>query len=106
MAAAALAEEVLWRGAITQLLAQRFGSRTAWLWAAGLYALAYVPAAWSLRAMGPDAGVNPVLPAAALAGGLLWGAMARAFGSLAPSVLAHALFDWAVVMMFPLWGMR
>ena len=56
--------------------------------------------------MGPDAGLNPVLPLAALGGGLVWGAMARAFGRLAPSVLAHALFDWAVVMMFPLWGMR
>jgi hypothetical protein len=32
--------------------------------------------------------------------------MARAFGRLAPGVLAHALFDWAVVMMFPLWGMH
>jgi membrane protease YdiL (CAAX protease family) len=106
IAAAALAEEVLWRGAITQLLAQRVGSRTAWLWAAGLYAFAYVPTAWSLRAMGPAAGLNPLLPLAALSGGLVWGAMARAFGRLAPSVLAHALFDWAAVMMFPLWGMR
>ena len=106
IAAAALAEEILWRGAITQLLAQRVGSRTAWLWAAGLYGLAYVPTAWSLRAMGPDAGLNPVLPIAALGAGLLWGAMARAFGRLVPSVLAHALFDWAVVMMFPLWGVR
>jgi membrane protease YdiL (CAAX protease family) len=106
IAAAALAEEVLWRGAITQLLAERLGSRTAWLWAAGLYGLAYLPTAWSLRAMGPDAGLNPALPLAAGAAGLLWGAMARAFGRLAPSVLAHALFDWAVVMMFPLWGVR
>ena len=106
IAAVALAEEVLWRGAITRLLAERVGSRLAWLWAAGLYALAYVPAAWSLRAVGPDAGLNPVLPAAALAGGLMWGAMARFFGRLAPSVLAHALFDVAVVMVFPLWGIR
>jgi membrane protease YdiL (CAAX protease family) len=106
ISAAAIAEEVLWRGAITQLLAERVGSRTAWLWAAGLYALAYLPTAWSLRAMGPGAGLNPLLPMAALAGGLVWGAMARAFGRLAPSILAHALFDWAAVMMFPLWGMR
>jgi membrane protease YdiL (CAAX protease family) len=107
IAAAAIAEEVLWRGAVTQLLAERVGSRTAWLWAAGLYALAYVPTAWSLRAVaGPGGGLNPLLPVAALAGGLLWGAMARAFGRLAPSVLAHASFDWAVVMMFPLWGVR
>jgi membrane protease YdiL (CAAX protease family) len=106
IASAALAEEVLWRGAITQLLARHVGSRLAWLWAAALYAIAYVPTAWSLRAMGSGTGLNPVLAMAALAGGLVWGAMARAFGRLIPSVLAHALFDWAVVITFPLWGVR
>ncbi len=105
IAAAALAEEVLWRGAVTQLLAERVGSRTAWLWAAGLYALAYVPTAWSLQAAaGQGGGLNPIVPIAALGGGLLWGGMARAFGRLAPGVLAHALFDWTVVMMVPFWG--
>ena len=97
----ALAEEVLWRGAVTELLAAKVGSRAAWLWAAGLYALAYAPTAWALRGA---AGCNPVLVVAAFAGGLLWGGMARAFGRLAPGVLAHALYDWAVIMMFPLWG--
>jgi membrane protease YdiL (CAAX protease family) len=105
--AAAIAEEVLWRGAVTQLLAERVGSRMAWVWAAGLYALAYVPTAWSLRAVaGQGGGLNPLLPIGALGAGLVWGGMARAFGRLAPSVLAHALFDWAVVAMFPLWGVR
>ena len=105
--AVVVAEEILWRGMVTQLLADRVGSRTAWIWAAGLYALAYVPTAWSLRAdAGGAAGLNPIVPIAALAGGLLWGAMARGFGRLAPGILAHALFDWVVVMMFPLWGAR
>ncbi len=99
----ALAEEVLWRGMVTQLLADRVGSHTAWAWAAGLYALAYVPTMWALRA---GQGLNPVLAIAALGGGLVWGAMARGFRRLAPGVLAHALFDWAVIMMFPLWGMK
>lgn len=98
-----VAEELVWRGVVTQVLAERVGSRASWLWAAGLYALAYVPTAWSLRS---SAGLDPVLVAAALGGGLLWGGMARAFGRLAPGVLAHALFDWAVIMMFPLWGRR
>jgi membrane protease YdiL (CAAX protease family) len=97
----ALCEELVWRGAVTQLLAGRVGSRAAWIWAAGLYALSYVPTAWALR--GP-AGSDPVLVLAALAAGLLWGGMARAFGRLAPGILAHALYDWAVIMMFPLWG--
>jgi CAAX protease family protein len=107
IAVAATAEEVIWRGLVTQLLAERVGSRWAWVWAAGLYALAYVPTAWSLRAVaGAGGGLNPVLPIAALAAGLLWGGMARALGRLTPGILAHALFDWAVVMMFPLWGVR
>jgi len=100
----AVAEELVWRGMVTQLLADRVGTRTAWVWAAGLYALSYVPTAWALRA-GDGGALNPVLPVAALGAGLLWGGMARAFGRLAPGMLAHALFDWAVVMMFPLWGM-
>lgn len=104
---AAFAEEVVWRGAVTQLLAERVGSRTAWAWAAGLYALSYAPTAWSLRAgTGPGSGLDPALPIAALGAGLLWGAMARRFGRLVPSILAHALFDWAALMMFPLWGVH
>jgi membrane protease YdiL (CAAX protease family) len=98
---AAAAEEIVWRGMVTQLLADRVGSRTAWIWAAALYALVYVPTAWSLRAGDM---LDPALALAAFGAALLWGAMARQFGRLAPGILAHALFDWAVVMMFPLWG--
>jgi membrane protease YdiL (CAAX protease family) len=97
----ALAEELVWRGMVTQLLADRVGSRTAWIWAAALYALAYVPTAWSLRA---GSSLDPVLVIAAFGAALVWGAMARSLGRLAPGILAHALFDWAIVMMFPLWG--
>jgi membrane protease YdiL (CAAX protease family) len=99
----ALAEELVWRGLVTQLLAERVGSRSAWIWAAALYALAFVPTLWSL---GGSAGLNPVLVVAAFGGGLVWGAMGRIFGTIVPSVLAHALFDWVVIMMFPLWGAR
>jgi membrane protease YdiL (CAAX protease family) len=98
---AVVAEELVWRGLVTQLLADRLGTRTAWIWSALLYALVYVPTAWSLRA--GDA-LDPVLVIAALGAALVWGLMARGFGRLAPGILAHALFDWAIVMMFPLWG--
>ena len=60
-----------------------------------------LPTAWALRA---GDGLNPLLVLAAGGAGLVWGGMARAFGGLAPSILAHALFDWAVLMMFPFWG--
>jgi membrane protease YdiL (CAAX protease family) len=101
IALAAIGEEIVWRGAVTQLLAERVGSRLAWVWAAGFYAMALLPTAWALRA---GDGLNPLLVIAAAGAGLVWGAMARVFGGLAPSILAHALFDWAVLMMFPLWG--
>jgi membrane protease YdiL (CAAX protease family) len=98
----AAAEEIVWRGMVTQLLAERFGSRVAWVGAAFLYALAHLLTMWSLRS---GSGLDPILPLAALAAGLVFGAMERAFGRLMPSILAHALFDWGVVMMFPLWGL-
>jgi membrane protease YdiL (CAAX protease family) len=102
LAVVAAAEEVLWRGFVTTLVAERIGTRWAWVVAAGLYALAHVPTMFALEIGGTP---NPVLPLAALAGGLLWGAMTRFFGRLPPSILAHALFDWCVVMMFPLWSL-
>lgn len=101
----AVAEEVLWRGAVTQMLADRVGTRTAWIWAAVLYALAYVPTWWALRGGGTGS-LDPLLSVGALGAGLLWGAMARAWGRLVPGMIAHVFFDWAVVMMFPLWGPR
>ncbi|MBS2013895.1 MAG: CPBP family intramembrane metalloprotease [Deltaproteobacteria bacterium] len=98
----AIAEEIVWRGLVTTLLAEVVGSRRAWVWAAVLYAAAHVPTMWALR--DPVAGANPVLPAAALACGLVWGFLARRFERLLPSIFSHVLFDWTVLMMFRLWG--
>jgi len=99
---AAVSEEIVWRGLVTRQIAESFGSRTAWVWAAVLYALAQTPTLWRLR--DPVAGANPVLFLAAFALGLVWGLMARVFGRLAPGILSHAAFDWCVIMMFRLWG--
>jgi membrane protease YdiL (CAAX protease family) len=98
----AISEELVWRGLVTSLLEEKVGSRRAWVWAAVLYALAYAPTIWALR--DPVAGLNPVLPAAALASGLVWGFMARKFGRLLPGIFSHVLFAWTVLMMFRLWG--
>lgn len=99
----AVAEEVVWRGLVPLLLEERLGTRRAWVWSAVLYAVAQLPTAIALR--DPRAGWNPILPLAALAVGLVWGYMARRFERLLPSIFAHVLFDWTVVMMFPLWGL-
>ena len=98
----AAAEELVWRGLVTSLLEERVGSRRAWVWAAVLYSLAHVPTLWALR--DPVAGLNPILPAAALGAGLVWGYMARRFERLLPGIFSHVLFDWTVLMMFRLWG--
>ncbi len=98
----AIAEEIVWRGLVISLLEEYVGSRRAWVWAAVLYSLSQVPTIWALR--DPVAGLNPALPAAALVAGLLWGYMARRFERLLPGIFSHALFAWAVLMMFRLWG--
>lgn len=98
----AAAEEIVWRGLVTTLFAEKLGSRRAWIYAAFAYAAARLPTMWTLA--DPAAGLNPVLPLGALAAGLAFGAMARAFGRLPPVIVAHALFDWCLVMMFRLWG--
>jgi membrane protease YdiL (CAAX protease family) len=100
---AAVAEEMVWRGLVTTWLAEKIGSRWAWAWAAVPYAAAHIPTMWALR--DPEAGLNPLLPLAALGGGLVWGGITRwCGGRLVPAILAHALFDWLVVMTFRLWG--
>ncbi len=98
----AVAEELVWRGLVVSLLEEHVGSSRAWVWAAVLYSLAHVPTLWALR--DPVAGLNPILPIAALGGGLVWGFMARRFERLLPGIFSHILFDWTVLMMFRLWG--
>jgi len=100
---ASIAEELVWRGLVTTLLAEQWGSRTAWIASALFYAAAHLPAAWALS--DPRAGANLLLPIGALGAGLVWGAVVRLKGgSLVAAMIAHALFDWCMVVMFPLWG--
>lgn len=100
---ASLAEEIVWRGLVTTLLAERIGSRYAWIVSAFLYAAAHVPAAFAVG--DPTAGPNLVLLLGALGAGLVWGALVRLKGgSLVAAVISHALFDWCVAMMFRLAG--
>jgi membrane protease YdiL (CAAX protease family) len=97
------AEEIVWRGLVTTLFAERFGSRRAWIFAAVAYGAAHVPAMWALR--DEAIGLNPILPLAALGAGLVWGALTRFYGGrVFPAIVSHALFYWCVLMMFRLWG--
>jgi uncharacterized protein len=98
----AIAEEIVWRGLVVSLLEEKIGSRRAWVWAAVLYSIAHVPTIWALKDI--NAGPNPLLVAAALGAGLVWGFMARRFERLVPGMISHVFFDWLVLMMFRLWG--
>ncbi len=93
-------EELTWRGLVMRALKGPFGPMRAWLLSSVLYALSHF-ATLNLLAH-PVAGPNPLVVAAALGGGLVWGHLYNRTGRLGPSLFAHALFTWAIVD-FPLW---
>lgn len=95
-------EEIVWRGWAKSLLDDLVGERAGWIAASVLYAIAHVPTLFALS--DTMAGNNPLVVVAAFGCGLMWSGMVRIFGRLAPSIVCHALFDWAVLMMFRLWG--
>ncbi len=95
-------EEIVWRGWAKSLLDDLVGVRFGWIAAAVLYALAHLPSLWALS--DTMVGNNPLVVLAALGAGLVWSAMTRVWGRLLPSIVCHALFDWAVLVMFRLWG--
>ncbi len=93
-------EELTWRGLVMRSLRTQLGPMRAWLLSSVLYAVSHL-ATLNLLAH-PVAGPNPLVVAAALGGGLVWGHLYNRTGRLAPSLFAHALFTWAIVD-FPLW---
>ena len=92
-------EELTWRGLVMRSLRSSMGPLRAWLLSSVLYALSHVA---TLRLLAPPvAGLNPLIVAAALGCGLVWGHIYNRTGRLTPAVFAHALFSWAIVD-FPL----
>lgn len=89
VAAAAAAEEVVWRGVVTRGLAGRLP-----LWAAAT-------AGAALFATAHAASGTWLLPAAAFAAGLAWGALYLATGRLAASILCHMVWDLVVLGLAP-----
>ena len=79
----ALLEELAWRGGVQQALSERYGSSRGWVITSLLYAAAQLGT------------LNAAPALLALPCGLLWGAMYRYRGRLAPGLLSHALFSWA-----------
>lgn len=96
----AVLEEIVWRGLVMRSLSPAFGPARAWLFSSVLYAVAHVSTIGLLSH--PVAGPNPLIVAAALGCGLVWGHLYNRTGRLAPSLFAHGLFSMAIVD-FPLW---
>ena len=85
-----LGEELVWRGVVQTALARRLGPWRGVPVAALAYAFAHAPLG------------SPVLVVVALSCGLAWGALRAATASLAPSLLAHLVWDLLVLLWLPL----
>jgi membrane protease YdiL (CAAX protease family) len=84
-----LAEEIVWRNAVTLPLAARCGPVAGALLAAALFAAAHV-----------SLGV-PLLLAAALGAGFYWSALVVLTRSAVPALVSHLLWDVAVMFALP-----
>lgn len=84
-----LGEELVWRGAVQGTLVRRLGTARGIVLAAVVYALVHAPTG------------SPVLVAAALGCGLVWGALRTSTGSLVPTLVAHLLWNGLVLLWFP-----
>jgi membrane protease YdiL (CAAX protease family) len=94
----AAAEEIVWRGMVLDLVAERLGTRTAWIATTFLYALSMVPTVFTLR--DPEAGPNPLLVTAALGAGLVWSFLAARIGRLLPVAISHMAFTYFSAVQF------
>jgi membrane protease YdiL (CAAX protease family) len=94
----AVAEELVWRGLVLDLLSARLGSRRGWIIATVLYTLSLLPTVYLLR--DPNAGLNPLLVTAALGGGLVWSFLAARLGRLAPVAISHMAFSYLTAVQF------
>ena len=82
-------EEIYWRGLIQRRFMERIGGRAGFLFTAGAYALVHLPT------------LNLPLILTALIGGLAWGYIYKATGSLVPTIISHVLFDLLIFVIAP-----
>jgi hypothetical protein len=83
-------EELLWRGLLQRLAAERLGPAAGILLGALGYALCHLATG------------NALLPAAALGLGLAWGWLAHVTRGLAAPIASHLMFDALVLFVAPL----
>ncbi len=97
-------EELVFRSLATDLLSELIGSRRAWIASFLLFFSSLLPSMWALRIAGR---LNPVYVVIAGLAGLVF-AIAHRFGGgrVIFLVLAHTLFLWSVLLLYPLWAIR
>ena len=83
-------EELVWRGVVQEVFVRRLQVARGVTVAALVYALAQAPLG------------SPSLVVAAFSCGLVWGALREATGSLVPTLVAHLLWDFVVLLWMPL----
>jgi membrane protease YdiL (CAAX protease family) len=83
-------EELVWRGVVQTSLAARLGPVTGALVAAIVYGLAHAPTG------------SPVLVVAALGCGLVWSFLRMTTGGIVAPLVAHLVWDFAVLLVHPL----
>jgi membrane protease YdiL (CAAX protease family) len=89
---AVVGEEIVWRGVVQGALVRRFGTPTAILLGAVVYAVAQSPVG------------SPVLVLAALVCALAWGTLAARTNTLIAPIVAHLLWSEVVLLFVPLAG--
>ncbi|MFN3652860.1 MAG: CPBP family intramembrane glutamic endopeptidase [Armatimonadota bacterium] len=88
--AAIAGEDLVWRGLVQSALSRRLGLWAGLLLASALYACTHLSVG------------SPLLVAVAFACGLYWGALRLWTRSLVPVLVAHLLWDLAVMFFWPL----
>ncbi len=83
-------EEVFWRGFVQPRLIRAMGRIQGLMIAATMYALAHI---WT---------GNPMLVAAAMTAGIVWGALYEWKKSLVLIIISHLVFDLWLLVIFPL----
>jgi membrane protease YdiL (CAAX protease family) len=79
-------EEILWRGIVQSAVAERVNSGSAVLLSATVYGLSHAPIG------------SPLLVAVAVICGLVWSLLRWKYDSLIPSLIAHLMWDFAILL--------
>jgi membrane protease YdiL (CAAX protease family) len=84
------AEEIYWRGFVQRRLAERYGAKAGFWWAAAAYTLIHITS-W-----------NFMLLVAAGVCGLYWGFLYQREQNLIPVIVSHSLWDVMIFVLFPM----